>query len=251
MVLFQNSPTHLARCSNMAIFDLSGDRVLFDKAQWIGCGKRFPEFPPANLQQYCETLLTIPAKEERALLPNPELSVTELLKCVLPTTSSTLVNVSAKACFSMCLPTEDIPSLLTRNVPNINFVKDAEDHVRQAILDGANSFIDPNYKGAAFPLWVITYWVKMGQAIRGQNIWRSADRWLTKHTDQSARRGAINECQELLTTLGWQVAIKAPGGGDTTTKFACLLCDVMVNGTVVDMMMQNIADRVMLDEACA
>jgi hypothetical protein len=34
----------------MAILDLSGDRVLFDKAQWIGCGKRFPEFPPANLQ---------------------------------------------------------------------------------------------------------------------------------------------------------------------------------------------------------
>jgi hypothetical protein len=35
IVLFRNSPTHL---SKMAILDLSGDSVLFDKAQWIGCG---------------------------------------------------------------------------------------------------------------------------------------------------------------------------------------------------------------------
>jgi hypothetical protein len=133
----------------MAILDLSGDSVLLDRTRWIGCGKRFPEFPPANLQVYCETLLTIPAKDERALLPNTEPSITELLNRVLPTMSSTLVNVSAKACFSMCLPTEDIQSLLIRNVPNINFVKDAEDHVRQAILNGANSFVDSNYKAVS------------------------------------------------------------------------------------------------------
>jgi len=130
-------------------------------------------------------------------------------------------------------------------------MNDAEDHIRQAILDRVNSFIDLNYKGAAFPLWVIMYWAKMGQAIQGQNLWRSTDHWLTKHTDKSARRGAIDECQELLITLGWEVAIKTPRGGDTTTKFACLLCNAMVNGMVVDMIMQNIADCVTLDKAWA
>ena len=228
------------------ILDLTGDARHFNKPKWIKQNRKYPADPPAELRAYRDSLYEIPQKYQHQLIPEPTFNIIEFTELKLPGTTSILIGHAAKNCFSEYKPTEDISCLANRNLPSRIFVNNAKSD--QAILDGANSIDDPHYKGGFLPLWTVAYWDTMHGIVEDQKIWRQVLQWLKEQDDNSAWKRFFNECWTLLTTLEWNTKICLPGGAGPVSHLAQLLGDKMVNGNVVDMMVEHLAGRIRGDE---
>ena len=228
----------------MAIFlNLSGDARDFEKAKWISTGQIYPTNPPETLLAYYDTVYDIPSKFQNRLIPNNAINVLDFIQLNLPKKTSAILTYSAMTWFSKETPTEDIQCLISRNLPCKSFVDNAKAVSGQAMLDGAMSIEDPQYKGGRLPLWAVSFWARMHDICEEQEIWRQSVKWLEANVDNSAKKTAINECWMVLGSLPWNVNLKIPGGGGITARMARLLADKMLTGDLVDMMVKHLALR--------
>ena len=109
--------------------------------------------------------------------------------------------------------------------PKESFIDDAKAVSGQAMLDGAMSIEDPQYKVGRLPLWTISFWARMHIICEEQEIWKQSGKWLAADADNSATMSAINECWMVLGSLPWNEPLKIPGGGGATASLASLLAD--------------------------
>ena len=218
--------------------------------KWISTGQIYPTNPPAAMRAYYDTLYDIPSKFQNRLIPN-NMTVVDFIQLELPKKTSAILTYSAKTWFSKQSPTEDIQCLVSRNLPSKNFVDNAKEVSGQAMLDGAMSIEDPQYKGGRLPLWTISFWARMHEICEEQEIWRQSGKWLDVNADNSAKMTAINECWMVLGSLPWDEHLKIPGGKGTTANLAGLLADKMLKGDLVDMMVEHLALRLRGDHAAS
>ena len=226
------------------IIDISGEAKNLDCAFWIGKGKKYPSNPPPDLIAYCDSLYDISDTWMKKLLPQKDMPIDTFISWKLPSTKSTLVDISAHGCFLLEMPSENPESLLARSIPSKLFILDAKLALNQRILDGCRSLHDPNYKGKPLPLWSIQIWERLHEAADAQKLWKGVDRWLQTHTDNSARRAAIKECQGYLKTVGWNSRLNIPAGRADVSDLAPMLADAMIGGDIVDLMTESLSLKV-------
>jgi hypothetical protein len=180
------------------IEDLAGDAQHFDRAKWILTGQTYPTNPPGDMRAYYDTLFEIPNKYQSGLIPDDSINVLDFIKLALPKTTSAILTYSAKKFFSKESQNEDIQCLVSCDIPSKSFIDDAKLESGQAMLDGAMSIEDPQYKGGHLPLWSITFWDEMYAIRQEQQIWQQSVKWLSAKVDNSARITTINECWKII-----------------------------------------------------
>ena len=155
------------------------------------------------MQAYYDTIYDIPSECQNRLLPNNIMNVLDFIQLELPKTSSAILTYPAKTLILNESPTEDIQCLTSCNLPSKTFIDNAKAVSGQAMLDGAMSIEDPQYKGGHLPLWTILFWARMHAICKEQQIWKQSEKWLAANVDNSARMTAINECWMVLGSLPW------------------------------------------------
>jgi hypothetical protein len=230
-----------------SIIDFTVDRV-FKKEDWMG--KTYPASNvPLELSEYRAMALEVPAAFRKALLPDPSISVHEFIACALPKAHASLISLGAKSHFLRAKPTENVFCLRTRKLPSRDFVEDAEACLGQALLNGAQSIEDPAYKGTGLPVWTIQYWKEMHIVLQAQARWKKGDVWLQKYSTGTSAQPDLDQSRRHLSSLAWQAQTLVPGSNNSTTQdFARLLSNEMLTTTLVDMMVEHIANWVRADE---
>jgi len=119
-----------------------------------------------------------------------------------------------------------------------------------ALLNGTQSIVDPVYKGEGSPIWMVQYWDEMHIVAEVQAAWRRSNIWLQKYSTGTSAQPDIDQAQKHLSSLAWQGRTLMPGGSTytTTRDFATLLSNQMLTTTLVDIMVEHIADYVRADE---
>lgn len=225
----------------------------FSADEWIGKNKKYPtdasKVPP-ELERYCTLTLEIPEQFRTLLLPDDNMTIDAFLRFQMPKESYDLVYPSAKKAFSPQPPNENIERLRTRVLPSRKFVEETRKAFGQAVLNGANSVVDPKYKESRIPLWVITFWRNAYEVVDATSRWRKSMAWLKAHQEPTATLPVIKKAENWLASLSWNQSIKIHGAATytTTLHFTPLLSDGMITGTLVDMMVAYIAEQVQLDE---
>jgi hypothetical protein len=221
----------------------------FRKEDWMG--KIYPTVDvPADLQEFCNAALEIPAAHRSTLLPNTTLSVNAFVELSLPTAQATLISIRAETCFINAKPTNDVSCLKTRKLPSLEFVEDAEKHIGQALLNGAQSIEDPAFKGEGLPFWTIQFWKEMHRTAEAQSIWKRSICWLEKINTGMGEQGELTQTRKHLSSLAWraQALVPASSTGLATLDFARLLSNQMLTTSLVDIMVEHIAGWVGHDE---
>jgi hypothetical protein len=202
-----------------SVIDLSEETV-FDKVKWIQqYGQNYPAKPsdvPLELQAFRDAALKIPDAYRAQLMPRPGISVERFLSINLPAKRSTLVHVAASKQFSSAAPIADVSCLMTRKLPSLEFVTDAAETVGSALLNDAQSIMDPDYKGPGLPIWGIEYWIEMHQVHVMQALWQGNLDWLDKHYGGLDVQGSFDQCRSLLLGLPWTVELRAQGLQEST-----------------------------------
>ena len=196
------------------LIDLAGEAQNFELAKWISTGQFYPTNPPAAMRAYYNTIYDIPSQCQSRLLPDNAMSILNFIGLELPKTTPAILTYSAKTWFLKESPTEDVQCLISRNLPSKSFIDDAKAVSGQAMLDGAMSIEDPQYKGGRLPLWTISFWARMHIICEEQEIWKQSGKWLAANANNSATTTAINECWMVLGCLPWNEPLKVPGGGE-------------------------------------
>lgn len=80
------------------------------------------------------------------------------------------------------------------------------------------------------------------EVAEAQTQWLSAKAWLACRVNGSSTGVLVSRCNELLNTLPWQSRLKGVNG--TTLDLASMLSNEMTEGRVVDMMMDEVGNRI-------
>ena len=90
----------------------------WSEKDWIGVGKKNPNSGevPAFIEAARSKVLALPPIYS-SYIPNPEISITDLLKTKLPVQSLALIMHSAAGAFSKDEPNEDLACIETRPIP--------------------------------------------------------------------------------------------------------------------------------------
>jgi len=81
------------------IIDISGEAKNLDCAFWIGKGKKYPTNPPPDLTAYCDSLYEVSDTWMKKLLPENDMPIDTFFAWKLPSSKSTLIDISAHSCF--------------------------------------------------------------------------------------------------------------------------------------------------------
>lgn len=97
----------------------------------------------------------------------------------------------------------------------------------------------------SLPLWVLSFWERMGQAIDVQQQWRRADAWVRScaasvHPKATVARDALQSFE----ALPWDLPLKGFVAGISICDLARFLSERLVKSNIVDAMMMGIAREV-------
>lgn len=115
----------------------------------------------------------------------------------------------------------------------MSFIHQAKKHFGQAILVGANSIRDPDFKGQPLPLWSLDFWEKAHHIIDLQNAWRKAQKWLEKCLSKGID---VTESQAYLTVMNWNSIVYVLGERITLSALTSIISDSMICGSVLNAM---------------
>lgn len=245
----------------MDIIDLVNP-VLLDEATWIGQGRTYPTSNPSQeLIVYRDSHLEIPKDWAKLLLPKDNLTVRELLATLLVKGTHALIFKAPENSYHHLAPNQDALCLKKRTLPPQSFVDAALEGVGQALLDGKKSVEDPRYPGARLPLWVLQFWKEMYRMLVVHAGWRKGYDWITANieersdvmgvTGSTEEFKAFEQARTYLLSLRWNEQTTIPGAASqmTTFAFAGLLASHWVTSTHIDMMIQNLTERMESSEA--
>jgi hypothetical protein len=160
--------------------------------------------------------MQIPDIYRAKLLLRPELSVKSFLAIDVPTKCTTLVHVTTSKQFTSAAPIADASCLMTWKLPSLEFVTDAAEMVSWALLNGAQSVKDPDYKGSGLPVWAVQYWAEMHQVLAMQALWQGNLDWLNMCSSGSDVQETFDRGRSLLLALPWTVKLRTQGLQEST-----------------------------------
>lgn len=223
----------------------------FNPEDWIGKGREVPSADfSTGLALYIASLAEIPSDVTHRCMPGEGLTIEAFLQHVLPVRTCRVVQVQAKECFSRMPPNDDATALVSRTLPSQKLVENLVEEFRQAVLDGMESVVDPDYPDSRLPLWGITFWSKNWDFHAIQETWRKGLSWLNNQL-QTGSRAPFEKARRYTAALRWNETTCIPGANhNTTCDFARFLSnDTMSMTTQIDMMFSDLSDRIELDES--
>jgi hypothetical protein len=114
----------------------------FVEKEWIGRGRKYDWAKlPAFVTNARREIMAIPQKFHHTL-PNPNLSVIEVLSSELPHVSAELISSKTNTWFSTNEPNINYDILISRSVPLAEFIDKLDAASGQAWFDGAKSVVD-------------------------------------------------------------------------------------------------------------
>ena len=181
----------------------------WDEKHWIGVGKKYPVSGevPTFIEAARKKVLALPPIYS-SHIPNPEVSITDLLRTTLPPQSLALITHSAAGAFSKGEPNEDIACLKTRPIPPKAWLEQLEKDFGQAWFNGTRSIEDKRYKDSRLPLFALTYWKEMRIVIEKRAIWQAVDEWLARR-GKSGEVEEADRAREMMSCLTWGFDITA------------------------------------------
>ncbi|KAJ7670785.1 hypothetical protein DFH06DRAFT_980885 [Mycena polygramma] len=222
----------------------------FIPADWIGKGKQYSDAPFAVIAAK-NAVFALPAQATE-LIPPGSLSVTKFCDLALPRTSSELVYGESQMWFSKEEPTTDISLLEGRSIPPVAVLDLLGRKSGQAWLDGAKSIADPRFNDGKdrFPLGTLSFWKEMADIIKQQGTWKRGVQWVENERQKCKdgdTKAALEHVRAELETMGWKVSLTYDRGSTSTMDLADFLGSVWLGTTHIDMMMEDLADRVASD----
>jgi hypothetical protein len=181
------------------VHDIDEDiRTTFNHEKWIKQGKNFQDVP-LHVSSAHTQALTIPAAF-LSNLPDPNLPIIDFIQLDLPKESSAILMTRVDKWFSHDTPQNDVTQMASRMIPPWDYLSKLQQASQQAWLDGALSLSDPcfNQEKDRFPLWIITYWIKMSNVIRAQLDWIRAREWIEDESQGTSFPEGFGTSTEIL-----------------------------------------------------
>ncbi|PSR70772.1 hypothetical protein PHLCEN_2v13350, partial [Hermanssonia centrifuga] len=224
------------------------DNIYFDKNEWVNNNKKWPsEDIPRGLVLFRDAALKIPESHAVQRFYDPRISVPTLFSQTLPKQSSALVHPPAHGCFSTALPNTNAMDLLARTIPPQRLLNDLRNVLGQALLDGAQSVMDPNSRETRYNLWIIQFWTDIASVLCIRARWKGCYNWLSRQPYDPVTQSAYDDARECLNGLSWNARVEVPGCGNIrTSDFATFLSDDRLTDKHIDIMLQLVERRVLL-----
>ena len=220
----------------------------FNLGEWVVIhGKTFPETnTPAQIARERRLLLGIPA-DHTSNIPPASLAISLLLSMKLPPLLVTTPTGSHPSPFSPEIP-EQYVDLTRLSPPPLHHTKQLLASFNQAWFDGMQSVKYPGDDTMRLPFWILEYWLRMGHAIVAKSRWEAAHQWLLAHQASiHPLVRVVHDALESFQSVGWDVKLRLKGVELHSLELVELLSNGMVDGRLVDAMIESIADRVRLD----
>jgi len=171
--------------------------------------------------------------------PPDNTSVLQFIAVSLPDASKDMITVSPSIWFSLNSPTTNPICLLTRPIPDANFLKCLEDISGQAWFDGSKLIMDSRYNDGrdCLPLWTITFWRAMLDFAVQRDSWKRSMDWLKRVV---AIEDDINNVYDILLSLGWNTKLPYLQEAVTTCLLSAMLSNEWLNDDHINMMMEEL-----------
>ncbi|KAJ7142789.1 hypothetical protein C8R44DRAFT_726119 [Mycena epipterygia] len=175
-------------------------------------------------------------------LPNPRLSVTNLVKFSLPPMASSIAEYNVPTThsfFSRDANHADIDLLRSVIVPPPSLIGQLTSAIRQQWLDGSESICLPGSTDL-FPLWAVDLWSEFQLSVKPEvEGWGKAIEWLKKASADNPKE--VKETFHVLSRLAWTGHIKyfthaMPGNGNHISSLAKFLSRDWLSSTQIDQM---------------
>lgn len=228
----------------------------FNLEDWIGKGRivPVPDDFPTGLALYLTSLAEIPPDLSGHCMPGERLTVQAFLHFVLPAKVYHIVQAQAKQCFSRSTPNINVKTfIISHTLPPQTLVQNLLKEFNQAVLDGMESVINPEYPDSRFPLWAITFWAQIWNFHDIQEGWRKGLAWLNDQLCDGPpeSRHPFTQAHHLTTILRWNETTLIPGAkSNTTSNFASFLSNnTRMRTSEIEMMFSHLSDQIELDES--
>ncbi|KAJ7245054.1 hypothetical protein C8J57DRAFT_1082457 [Mycena rebaudengoi] len=230
------------------------DDTPFIPEYWLGKGKAYSD-APFEVIAAKNAVFKLPPQVLRQI-PDGNLPVMEFSELVLPRMSSELVYGESQLWFSDDEPTTDTALLTGRSIPPAKVLELLGRKSGQAWLNGAKSMADPRFNDGAdrFPLWTLTFWKEMTDVIAEQKSWKRSIKWLENEGGKCKdgdTKVAIDAARAELKTMGWKAPLTYERGTTSTLDLREFLGTVWLKTTNINIMMEDLAERVASDPELA
>ncbi|KAJ7673253.1 hypothetical protein DFH06DRAFT_1292967 [Mycena polygramma] len=214
--------------ANPPVVDVDSDHV-FIPAEWIGIGKRFGDVP-FHVSDACRSAREIPSTFA-CNLPSRDMTVSEFLRVRLPRILKDTARFSRRTSdwFSPDVPNCKPDALLATVIPPLSFVRDLEQGVSQAWLNGTKSLVHPTDKNIRLPLWSIPFFRKIIDLRDAQEKWAQSKAWLP------------TDALYLLDQVEWDST--HPGAPDGQADWTRLIDNEWLSGGNIDSMIHHVQTR--------
>ncbi|KAJ7708426.1 hypothetical protein B0H16DRAFT_1481388 [Mycena metata] len=167
-----------------------------------------------------------------------------------------LVHPESQLWFSNEEATADISLLKGRSIPPAAVLDLLCRKSGQAWITGAKSITDPRFNDGAerFPLETLTYWGNMAEVIEEQSTWKRTVNWVNnelKKAKDGDTKSALEDVRTELGSMGWKAPLPYCNRTTTTLDQAEFLGSVWLRTTNVDIMMEDLRERVASDPELA
>ncbi|KZV86031.1 hypothetical protein EXIGLDRAFT_698751 [Exidia glandulosa HHB12029] len=211
----------------------SSPRAVFVASEWINCGKRFPSPAPYHLLLALRTLLKIP-EVATFDIPHSTESVSAITAQNLPILDGTK---SAHPVFLPTAPEVDELSYEGLKVPSLGIITELSHSVKQAWLDGKQSFVLQHISPQRLPLWIINFWFQVHSPTHTAAAWRRAFDWCRSY--DPAVHAAL---EAALYSVRWKpdLLYAVNRGGVSTRNLACLVGTNWVDDSTMGAMLSAV-----------
>jgi hypothetical protein len=230
--------------------DLDIDDRPFIPADWIAKGKLYSD-APFEVIGAKNAVFELPAQAAE-MIPPGSLPVAKFCGLPLPRISLELIYGESQMWFRNDEPTTNVSLLKERSIPPAAVLELLKRKSGQAWLNGAKSIADPRFNDGTdrFPLSTLSFWDEMADTTKHQSNWKRSVQWteneLKKSRDEDTK-AALQKALSVFETMGWKVPLTYGRGGTSTMDLAEFLSTVWLRTTNVDIMMEDLANRVAAD----
>lgn len=195
---------------------------------------------------------SIPSKFYTALLPDPDLSVLNLLQICFPPVLSSFKPIARESFFDPRPPNvTDIASIKETPFPPLSIVRGLQEDFLGAVNQGSLSIRCIHTKSGSseemtYPLWIITYWAKAFDVRAVRNRWVDAEhhlRELERRYRAKSKPGSVeivNQVYDALSVLRWghKLAGFGPNARDSLEALTSWISNDWLTGEHANQMLE-------------